>query len=322
MKVTEFFLGFGPRLLSFSRGETEYGIKAIPAGAYVRIIGMNNLEEVEPEDEGRTYREKGYWQRFGVVLAGSAMHFLHGAHPASSHARASPARPVGTLQADHVERRLVGPEGLRLGRGQGRRHARGRPRGGHRRPAGHVVRRHRDGAPGPRRRDHPHDRGRRDGTASCTPPSAGARRSRTGRPHAGRRLLGVTVHAGRRQPVERVGVPEARPADVQRRYTSPHRPPVACGRGAERLSRRAQPPAQLQPPGRPTRQRRTSQSSAARSATSLTPGLSLHPVRPTTVPTATAGHARSAPVEGVARVAAGTSGQPAAATPPRRPATG
>ena len=57
MKVTEFFLGFGPRIWSFRRGETEYGLKLIPAGAYVQIIGMNNLEEVEPEDEARTYRQ-------------------------------------------------------------------------------------------------------------------------------------------------------------------------------------------------------------------------------------------------------------------------
>ena len=76
MKVTEFFLGFGPRLWSVQKGETEYGIKAIPAGAYVRIIGMHNLEEVAPEDEDRTYREKPFWQRFGVAVAGSTMHFL------------------------------------------------------------------------------------------------------------------------------------------------------------------------------------------------------------------------------------------------------
>jgi membrane-associated protease RseP (regulator of RpoE activity) len=76
MKVTEFFLGFGPRIWSFRRGEVEYGLKAIPAGAYVRIIGMNNLEEVPPEDESRTYRQKGYWSRLSVAVAGSAMHFL------------------------------------------------------------------------------------------------------------------------------------------------------------------------------------------------------------------------------------------------------
>lgn len=76
MKVTEFFIGFGPRIWSFTRGETEYGIKAIPAGAYVRIIGMSAVEEVEPEDEQRTYRVKPFWQRFGVAVAGSTMHFI------------------------------------------------------------------------------------------------------------------------------------------------------------------------------------------------------------------------------------------------------
>ena len=43
MKVTEFFVGFGPRIWSVRRGETEYGLKAIPAGAYVKIIGMSRL---------------------------------------------------------------------------------------------------------------------------------------------------------------------------------------------------------------------------------------------------------------------------------------
>ncbi|MGE0794315.1 MAG: RIP metalloprotease [Acidimicrobiia bacterium] len=76
MKVTEFFLGFGPRIWSFKRGETEYGIKAIPAGAYVKIIGMSNLEEVDPADEERTYRSKRYWRRFSVAVAGSTVHFI------------------------------------------------------------------------------------------------------------------------------------------------------------------------------------------------------------------------------------------------------
>lgn len=75
MKVTEFFLGFGTRLWSFKRGETEFGLKAIPAGAYVKIIGMNNLEEVDPADEARTYRQAPFRSRFSVAVAGSAMHF-------------------------------------------------------------------------------------------------------------------------------------------------------------------------------------------------------------------------------------------------------
>jgi membrane-associated protease RseP (regulator of RpoE activity) len=76
MKVTEFFIGFGPKLWSFQRGETEYGVKLIPAGAYVKIIGMHNLEEVAPEDEGRTYRQKSFGRRLSVAVAGSTMHFL------------------------------------------------------------------------------------------------------------------------------------------------------------------------------------------------------------------------------------------------------
>ena len=76
MKATEAFFGFGPRLWSTTRGETEYGIKAVPLGGYVRIIGMNPLEEVAPEDEARTYRGKPFWQKSVVVLAGIASHFI------------------------------------------------------------------------------------------------------------------------------------------------------------------------------------------------------------------------------------------------------
>ncbi len=76
MKVTEFFLGFGPRIWSFRKGETEYGIKAIWAGAYVRIAGLNSIEDVHPSEEHRTYRAKSYPKRMWVITAGSAMHFL------------------------------------------------------------------------------------------------------------------------------------------------------------------------------------------------------------------------------------------------------
>ena len=75
MKATEFFIGFGPKIWSFRRGETEYGLKVLPAGAYVRIIGMNNLDEVDPVDEPRTYRQKSFPKRLLVVSAGSLMHF-------------------------------------------------------------------------------------------------------------------------------------------------------------------------------------------------------------------------------------------------------
>ncbi|MGI8939680.1 MAG: M50 family metallopeptidase [Iamia sp.] len=76
MKCTEFFLGFGPRIWSVQRGETEYGLKLIPAGAYVKIIGMHDLEDVDPADEPLTYRQKPFWQRFGVAVAGSTVHFI------------------------------------------------------------------------------------------------------------------------------------------------------------------------------------------------------------------------------------------------------
>lgn len=76
MKASEFFVGFGPRLWSFSRGETEYGVKAIPAGGYVRIIGMSNLEEVDPVDEPRSFRQGSYRNRFIVVMAGVTVNLL------------------------------------------------------------------------------------------------------------------------------------------------------------------------------------------------------------------------------------------------------
>ncbi len=76
IKVTEFFIGFGPRIWSFRRGEVEYGFKAIPAGAYVKVIGMTNVDQVDEADEQRTYRQKSFWQRIGVAVAGSTMHFI------------------------------------------------------------------------------------------------------------------------------------------------------------------------------------------------------------------------------------------------------
>ncbi|MBR7824862.1 RIP metalloprotease [Actinospica sp. MGRD01-02] len=75
-KVTEFFVGFGPRLWSFTRGETEYGVKAIPAGGYVKIVGMTDLDEIEPGDEDRALKNKPARKRLLTLSAGSLMHFL------------------------------------------------------------------------------------------------------------------------------------------------------------------------------------------------------------------------------------------------------
>lgn len=74
MKVTEFFVGFGPRLWSVRRGETEFGIKALPLGGYVRIVGMSSLEQIDDADEPRSYRAQSYPRRVLVASAGSLMH--------------------------------------------------------------------------------------------------------------------------------------------------------------------------------------------------------------------------------------------------------
>jgi membrane-associated protease RseP (regulator of RpoE activity) len=69
-------VGFGPRLWSFTRGETEYGVKAIPAGGYVRIIGMTNMEEVDPADEPRTFRQATPGKRLATILAGVTVNLI------------------------------------------------------------------------------------------------------------------------------------------------------------------------------------------------------------------------------------------------------
>jgi membrane-associated protease RseP (regulator of RpoE activity) len=78
MKATKFFIGFGNTIWSFRRGETEYGIKALPVGGFVDITGMSNLDEVDQADEPRAFRSKPAWQRSVVLLAGSFMHFVIG----------------------------------------------------------------------------------------------------------------------------------------------------------------------------------------------------------------------------------------------------
>lgn len=76
MKVTQFYMGFGPRLWSTSRNGVEYGVRAFPLGAFVRIVGMNNLDECDPADEQQAYRSKSYPKRMLVITAGSLMHLL------------------------------------------------------------------------------------------------------------------------------------------------------------------------------------------------------------------------------------------------------
>lgn len=74
MKVTQFYMGFGPRLLAWRRGEVEYGLRAFPLGAFVRIVGMNNMDAADPADAQRTYMSKSFPKRLLVISAGSLMH--------------------------------------------------------------------------------------------------------------------------------------------------------------------------------------------------------------------------------------------------------
>jgi membrane-associated protease RseP (regulator of RpoE activity) len=76
MKVTQFFVGFGQTLWSTFRGETEYGIKALPVGGFVKIVGMTALDDVDPADEERSFRRQPGWHRAIVLGAGSFMHFV------------------------------------------------------------------------------------------------------------------------------------------------------------------------------------------------------------------------------------------------------
>jgi len=76
MRVERFFLFFGPTIWSVKRGETEYGVKAIPLGGYVKITGMNPEEEVPPEHEENAYFRKPVWKRIVVVAAGPAVNIV------------------------------------------------------------------------------------------------------------------------------------------------------------------------------------------------------------------------------------------------------
>ena len=78
MKVTEFFLGFGARIWSFRRGETEFGIKAIPAGGYCKIEGMSPNDEMPQGQEERAFYKASSGKKLIVLGAGSFLHFVLG----------------------------------------------------------------------------------------------------------------------------------------------------------------------------------------------------------------------------------------------------
>ena len=104
VKTTEYFVGFGRTLWSRRRGETEYGVKAVPVGGYVRLIGMfppakdrpdqvraystgpfralaDNARDAEwsliqPEDQGRLFYQKPFWQKLIIMASGPAMNIM------------------------------------------------------------------------------------------------------------------------------------------------------------------------------------------------------------------------------------------------------
>ena len=78
MKVTEFFLGFGTKLWSFTKGETDFGVKAIPAGGYCRIEGMTATDQMPAGEESRAFFTASSGKKLIVLGAGSFAHFLIG----------------------------------------------------------------------------------------------------------------------------------------------------------------------------------------------------------------------------------------------------
>lgn len=102
VRVPQYMVGFGPTIWSRRRGETEYGVKAIPLGGYIRMIGMfppakdgtvrvsstgrmsqlidearqQSLEEVRPDDEGRMFFQLPIWKRIVIMMGGPVMNLL------------------------------------------------------------------------------------------------------------------------------------------------------------------------------------------------------------------------------------------------------
>jgi len=78
MWVSEFFVGFGKRIWSVQRGETEFGVKAIPAGGYCKIEGMSPNDEMPEGQEDRAFYKASSAKKLVVLGAGSFLHFVLG----------------------------------------------------------------------------------------------------------------------------------------------------------------------------------------------------------------------------------------------------
>jgi len=104
MRVERFSLFFGPLLVKFKRGETEYGIGPIPLGGYVKIAGMNPREPMDEEHEHRGYYRQPVWKRVAVIAAGPAMNvlvaflILWGVYSLSAHHAATDRARVASVE--------------------------------------------------------------------------------------------------------------------------------------------------------------------------------------------------------------------------------
>ena len=76
VKVLRFSLGFGPKLLGFTAGATEYRLSLVPLGGYVRLLGEDPTEPVAEIDRRHTLYGKPLWQRYAIVIAGPAFNLL------------------------------------------------------------------------------------------------------------------------------------------------------------------------------------------------------------------------------------------------------
>jgi regulator of sigma E protease len=79
MRVDRFSIGFGPRLVAFTRGDTTYQIALIPLGGFVQIAGLNPGEENISTDDPRAYPNRPVWQRLATIFAGPGTNYLFAA---------------------------------------------------------------------------------------------------------------------------------------------------------------------------------------------------------------------------------------------------
>jgi regulator of sigma E protease len=117
VKVLRFSIGFGPRIVGFTRGETEYRLAWLPLGGYVKMAGEQPGEELEPEDAGRGFLTQPPWKRALIVFAGPFFNLLFpilvfffvflGTHQTTSNRVGTvvpgfPAAAAGIRPGDHI----------------------------------------------------------------------------------------------------------------------------------------------------------------------------------------------------------------------------